>query len=58
MRMNEMRTYERPEIEGVLVNVEMGFAGTNYGSDWGDSVDPYEPVTPPGGEDLFPDDEW
>lgn len=56
MRRQEMMNYEQPEIKSMLVNVEMGFANTNYGSDWGDSVDPYEPVTPPGGEDLFPDD--
>ena len=48
--------YERPELDIVLVNVELGFVGTNYGRGWDDTVDPYEPVTPPGGEDLFPED--
>ncbi len=49
--------YERPELDTMLVNVEQGFAAsTDFGSDWDDNVDPYEPVTPPGGEDLFPED--
>lgn len=47
--------YERPELDIMLVNVEQGFVGTGN-DDWKDTVDPYEPVTPPGGEDLFPED--
>ena len=49
-----MENYERPEMAVTLVNVELGFVGTGN-DDWSDNVDPYEPVTPPGGEGLFPE---
>ena len=54
MKRNELEKYEQPIAEVAYVEVELGFAN----STWTDTVDPYEPLTPPGGEDLFPDDEW
>lgn len=61
MKRKELEIYEQPLFAVAIVEVEQGFAGTgNFegGDDWGDNVDPYEPVTPPGGEDLMPDDDW
>lgn len=55
MMRNELEKYEQPIAEVAYVEVELGFA---FSSDWNDTVDPYEPVTPPGGEDLTPSDDW
>lgn len=57
MSKKELEIYERPFATVAFIEVESGFAiSESAGDGWGDSVDPYEPVTPPGGEDLFPED--
>lgn len=55
-RMKKLEIYDRPTIVVELIKVERGFAGS-FESGWDDRVDPYEPVTPPGGEDLFPEED-